>query len=329
MLIIPHIGGRHADLSVIDPQLSPFIEIASVHGWFEWFAREALARGLQVGFVASSDDHTGRPGASYPAGHAFGVRGGLIAAWAGDLTRKGLWDAFCARRVYGTSGERIFLDVSVNGHSMGEACDASGAVDLGVEVAGTAGIERIDVWRGTQLWHSEFLRPPDPASRKLAITWRGARNKGRQRLFRWDGRARLDRGRIVQAEAAGVNRASNEGIVVDPLEARWRSHTAGNAGRIVLTIDAPEDARMTLGTGPLAVEFPLTQIGEGTTWPLAEGIDCEVSVRWMPLIPYPTEVRWGMRDADPPPGCTPYWVRITQEDGEMAWSSPVFVGHRP
>ena len=329
VLIIPHIGGRHADLGVIDPELSPFIEIASVHGWFEWFAREALGRGLRVGFVASSDDHTGRPGASYPAGHAFGLRGGLIAAWAGDLTRPGLWEAFRARRVYGTSGERIFLDFSVNGHPMGAAYDASGAIDLEVDVAGTAGIERIDVWRGTHLCHSEFLRPPDPASRKLAITWSGARNQGRQRLFRWDGFARLDRGSIVQAEAVGVNRAAEARIVMEPRAARWRASTAGNAGRIILTIDAPEDARMTLAAGPLAVEFPLQQIGESTTWPLADGIDCEVAVRRMPLIPYPADVRWRTRETHPPLGCTPYWVRITQEDGETAWSSPVFVERRP
>ncbi len=31
-------------------------------------------------------------------------------------------------------------------------------------------------------------------------------------------------------------------------------------------------------------------------------------------------------DEDPPEEATNYYVRVTQRDGEMAWSSPVFLG---
>lgn len=31
-------------------------------------------------------------------------------------------------------------------------------------------------------------------------------------------------------------------------------------------------------------------------------------------------------DDDPPAGPVRYYVRLTQRDGEMAWSSPVFLG---
>jgi hypothetical protein len=31
------------------------------------------------------------------------------------------------------------------------------------------------------------------------------------------------------------------------------------------------------------------------------------------------------RDARPPAGRHPYFVRVTQQDGQMAWSSPIFV----
>jgi len=325
VLIIPHIGGRRADLAVIDPALSPFIEIASVHGWFEWFAREAIERGLCVGFVAGSDDHTGRPGASYPAGHEFPVRGGLVAAWADSLTREGLWQAFRSRRVYATSGERIFLSFSINGCPMGETVQAAGAVDLEIDAAGTAGIECIDVWRGTDLWHHEMLGRGDPASHRLAVTWRGARNQGRARLLRWVGHARLSSGEVSRAEIVGDRSAFEGDLVVGAQDVRWRSGTAGNAHRIVLTVAATDNARMALNVGPLAVEFPLAEVGARTAWRLTGGIDCEVDVRWMPLGSYPTDVHRALHDPQPPRGRTPYWVRITQEDGETAWSSPVFV----
>ena len=41
-LIIPHMGGRRADLRWHDPELEPVIEVLSEWGEFEWFLREAL-----------------------------------------------------------------------------------------------------------------------------------------------------------------------------------------------------------------------------------------------------------------------------------------------
>lgn len=117
VLVIPHVGGRRADLARIDLRLSPLIEICSVHGIFEWFIREALERGLTVSFIGGSDDHTGRPGWAPPtAGREhFGGRGGLLAVYSRSLTREGVWEALKSRWCYATSGERSILDFSVEG----------------------------------------------------------------------------------------------------------------------------------------------------------------------------------------------------------------------
>ena len=325
VLIIPHIGGRRADLAVLDPRLSPFLEVASVHGWFEWFAREALERGLWLGFVAGSDDHTGRPGASHPAGSGFGVRGGLLAAWAEDLTREALWKAFRARRVYGTTGERIVVDFHLNGRPMGAECRVDGAAELDIEVAGTAGIEQLEVWRGTELWRVESPRPCDPASGALAITWSGARSKGRERRLRWDFEASLDRGSITVAVPTGFGQAPVEHLTAQQRDVCWRSYTWGNAGRVVFSVDAPPDARMTVKAGDWLTTFALREIGDvPCRWALPHGVDCGVSAHWLPVQPYPTELRRSIIDAAPPMGSVPYWIRVVQEDGGRAWSSPVF-----
>ena len=110
-LVVPHIGGRPANLRYHDPELEPVIEIYSAWGQFEWLLEEALERGCRVGFVAGSDDHKGRPGASYPGAASFGVYGGLTCVLATELTRKGVWEALRARRCYATTGRRIDLDV--------------------------------------------------------------------------------------------------------------------------------------------------------------------------------------------------------------------------
>ena len=66
--------------------------------------------GLRFGFVGSSDDHAGFPG-------AYGE--GLMAALVSDFSRDGIFEAIRARRTYALTGDRIELDFSVDGAPMG------------------------------------------------------------------------------------------------------------------------------------------------------------------------------------------------------------------
>ena len=43
--------------------------------------------------------------------------------------------------------------------------------------------------------------------------------------------------------------------------------------------------------------------------------------------PGPDLVEFDYTDESPRPGINPYWVRVTQADMEMAWTSPVFVDY--
>ena len=97
VMVTPHVGGRHAYLDYYNPDLINLIKIHCHHGTFEWFAQEALKRGLKVGFIADSDDHTGKSGMSFPTNRGskyfvyFDVRVGLTAFYADKLTRIEVW----------------------------------------------------------------------------------------------------------------------------------------------------------------------------------------------------------------------------------------------
>ena len=134
-------------------------------------------RGLKVGFIGGSDDHSGRPGWSAATVAHHGVRGGLTAFLANDLTRETLWDALRARRCYGTTGERIILDVTVNGHPMGSELVAESAPIVRCHVIGTADLDTIEVRRGLETVHVEDLLPqPVPGGpQRVRVAWRGAR----------------------------------------------------------------------------------------------------------------------------------------------------------
>ena len=323
VMVIPHIGGRRASLEYHDAELSPFIEINSVHGRFEWFAREALERGMRVGFVANSDDHTGRPGAAYPI-EQFSVRGGLMATWATELTRESLWEAFHARRVYGTSGERILLRFWSDGHPMGAEYIASGPPELRVAAAGTAGIDRVEVWRGTEIFYVYRPAPATPRGRSLRIMWTGARGRGRNRRLRWDGSVSIDGGDILGARTIAFD-TPREGIVSqDRKTVRFVSTTSGDPDGLVLDLDAGDEAVLHISTAPIATDVRLSDLAAGTLILEAAGLDSALSLSFEPLQEPPSEVDFTVRgSAEQMPAA--YWVRLVQADGEMAWSSPIFV----
>ena len=50
-----------------------------------------------------------------------------------------------------------------------------------------------------------------------------------------------------------------------------------------------------------------------------------LTVSLAPAPGNPEAAQFTFVDPAPRPGVNPYWVRVVQEDQEMAWSSPIFV----
>ncbi|WP_265110810.1 DUF3604 domain-containing protein [Halosolutus halophilus] len=323
VLIIPHQGGRPAVLDDLDPELTPFVEITSVWGIFEWFGQEALERGYEVGFVGGSDDHTGRPGASYPTNTAdwsFPIKGPVMAAKAEDLTRDALWESFTERRVYGTTGARIFLDVRVDGTPMGGETKVEEDPAVDVTVNGTAPLRQVDLFRGPDPIESRSFADDDDL---IEIMWTGARSKNRHKVQDWSGALNLSAGRIVSAEPVGFDHP-NQGIErATDTTIEWDGATAGNYQGLRLRLDAPEDAKLRIATEPVTTTIPVDSLDDELTF--ADGpVGRQLSVRRAGTSST-FDIDRTFRDEGATAGRHAYYVRIRQDDGEMAWSSPVFV----
>jgi len=321
VLIVPHRGGRPATLDVSDPDLTPFVEILSVWGIFEWYGQEALERGYDVGFVAGSDDHTGRPGASHPTNEAdwsFPIKGGLMATRADDLSRPSLWDAFTGRRVYGTTGARILLDVRVAGGRMGGDVTVTGTPEIDVTVHGTAPIREVELLRGSeQVATRSFVEGTD----LVEVAWTGARSTDRHKVQDWSGGLGLDRGRIAAVSEVGFDHPDAGVRRQRDTSLRWEASTAGNTQALRLDLDAPEDATMTIATKPVTTAVRLEDLPHSVE---AGPVGRRLTIRRTGSSTQ-LDADTTFRDDDAPVGKQPYYVRVTQEDGEMAWSSPVFV----
>ncbi len=103
---------------------------------------DGLNAGHKFGIIASNDCHDGY------AGH---WNGGIMACYAKELTRESLWEAFAARRVYGVTGDRMQLEFNVEGEPMGSEIEKSGPVNVEASVYGCDAIDRIELLRNNRV----------------------------------------------------------------------------------------------------------------------------------------------------------------------------------
>lgn len=333
-IAIPHVGGRRADLSRHDPAVVPLVEIYSAWGEFEWMLTESLGLGHRVGVVAGSDGHKGRPGASYPGASLFGAYGGLTGIIAEELTPEAIFAALRARRCYATTGQRIVLRVQVNGTPMGGELRADGPVTVACHVAGTAPIRSVEVLRSpvgrasslaaeTVYTHDPLADAPLSAG-LVRVAWSGARILGRDRATHWDGRLEIAGATIEAAEGYAFD-GPQEGITaLTPTAVAWRSITTGDEDGLTLRLSDAATATLRFRTEPAAFDCALGELGREPLVHEAGGIAQRVTVRRLPEGEPPLSVVFTRSD-DPPPGASAYWIRVTQDDGARAWSSPVFV----
>ncbi|MEZ4861604.1 MAG: DUF3604 domain-containing protein [Caldilineaceae bacterium] len=328
VMINMHVGGRPTNLAYHLPPIEPLAEIHSTHGTSEWFIEEALQRGYQVGITAGGDGVAGRPGADHPGWRLNrNVRSGLTGVYATALTKEALWEAFHARRCYGTNGERIRLWVEVDGHPMGAAYTATDQPEIKLMVEGTAAIERVDLLRGTDLLCSWQLATYGAAW--LRVLWSGARTQGTARAQQlvWDGTLTVDEGRFAEVIPIGLQSADDEVALVDPTTIRWRSTTAGNhAGfRYRLAAEGAANPHFHFASGPATFTFHHNQVQLAPLTIAAAPVKRQVVIGPAPREDGPHRVELSYRDCAPLPGATPYWVRVVQVNQGRAWSSPVYV----
>lgn len=337
-IAIPHVGGRRAELSRHDPQVVPLVEIYSAWGEFEWMLTESLALGHRVGVVAGSDGHKGRPGASYPGASLFGVYGGLTGIVAEELTPEAIFAALRARSCYATTGQRIVLRVQVDGTPMGGEVVANGPVTLACHVAGTAPVRRVEVLRMALPGHEkparsaapEVVHVHDPLAEAplsaglVRVAWSGARILGRDRATHWDGWLEIE-GAVIEAAAGYAFDGPQEGLTeVTSSTVAWRSITTGDEDGVTLRLSDADGATLRFRTEPAQFDCPLGDLGREAHVHEAGGIGQRVTVQRLPDGEPPLSLVFTRSD-DPPAGESAYWVRVTQDDGARAWSSPVFV----
>ncbi|KAH7320594.1 hypothetical protein B0I35DRAFT_407671 [Stachybotrys elegans] len=254
-LLIPHVGGRRANLAWHHPRLERLIEIGSAWGHFEWFLRDAIERGWKLGVSANSDEHRGRCGGGVPGTAVFGTKGGLTGVWADELSWKTVGKALRARRTFATTGERLVgLLTTANGEFIqGDEMnvEAGTIVTLAYKLYGTtSGFCSVEAWDATgrildrNIQQETENAASSPARKKVRVKWGGARLYDRYREAAWQGSILLDGAEIDSIKPIGGVIDNPEDVVrkVSSTQIIFNTRTSGDFDGVDIYFNSRRDA---------------------------------------------------------------------------------------
>ena len=361
-IMIPHHpsvrqGHRGANFSLRDPALSPLLEMYSEWGnsetdrgpfpflrhtepgrWTKNTLQYVLAHGMRFGVVASTDDHLGYPG---------GYGEGLAAVFAPERTRKAILEALWDRRTYAVTGDRIALHFTVNGKLMGRELPATRERALKVSVSGWDQVDRVEVLKNNQVIHRDFPmdRVPSRASwskpvlARFEYGWGPWPALGITRVCDWDFRVKLEGGVL---ESVGTcftpgpleEERRDRVLERDERSVRVRSFTAlrqqiadRSQKAVVLRMRGTPETKITVAlTAPVSKSLTLTfgQLAESSEVLYTGEFPRESALMNRLVFNENFETAFSLDDTGA--GADYYYVRVVQANGQMAWSSPVWVG---
>ncbi|HUW58720.1 MAG TPA: DUF3604 domain-containing protein [Planctomycetota bacterium] len=317
--------------------------------------QEALARGIRTGVIGSNDGW-GLPG-RWNMGRA--------AVWAADNTREAIWDGISARRTYAVTGDRILLDFDVAGIPMGSEGKSVGPVGAKVSVVGSHAIDRIELLRNgivaATYCHSGRWERTTGAKRfkfRFVAGWGPCTQYGYKppETWPWDCKLEIDGGTLVGVERC-FDMMGQTVPVIEPHRCEWHLETTARRIRnpqgmtqgLIFDIEGGPETRLhieaegeTLGmsVGELARRphlFPM--LAESKRRALDTfGVDPDTvenpdsyfhNARKIKLHRAVPETAWRVEhtfgDLELDQGTNTFYVRVTQTNGQVAWSSPVWI----
>ncbi len=350
VICFAHCGGRYADIGRgHDGRIETSIEIHSSWGTFEWLLHDALRLGYRVGIVANSDGHKGRPGASYPGPSTFGAVGGLTCLRMPELSRKALVECLRSRHHFATTGNRMFMEVVLDFEEHGTVFKddpaifessgirapraimgnivhlPAGHAALNVKVSGTAPILRLDVFNGLDLVGTHRPYKPSQLGRTIRIIWQGAEYRGRFRAVNWDGRAILEDNRVESFQAINFLNPDKRVAKASDGSLEWRSVTTGNLSGLQLVLAEADSGKLRLTTAATDLEVDIRDIGYEELAVAAGGLEKRLSVVRLPDHLDKLDIECSLPVRIDKPGDNAIYVRVTDMDGNQAWSSPIYL----
>lgn len=349
-------GARGINWETFDRDLSPLVEMFSMHGCAETSESDrsylhsmgpvdghstmewGLARGHVFGIVGNTDHHSGFPGSW---GH------GRTGLYASGRDRDSIWTAMRARSTNALTGDSTHLLTAIGGTIQGGVIEPASNASLRIEAVAGGFIDTIDVVRNGRLFarlSPELAPAPIDAGTgeietvlHVELGW-GARGKSHD----WSGSIHLESGEILAAEPR-----FRGAEIVSPLEGDDPGHAVPRLeledGRATFSVRAEANPNnVTPATQGLALRM---RVGDNTvihaeisgkhvSIPVRRLFEGAVSGNLGPIdtpayrfhgLPLPRQWQWrGQVDLGGVADGENIHVRLRQANGQTAWASPIF-----
>jgi hypothetical protein len=362
-ILIPHHpsykqGWRGQNWSVLDPAVSPVVEIFSEHGNAEsdngpyCYIRHSMGgrytqntmqwlwqQGIQAGVVASTDDHLGYPG-------AYGE--GLVAVYADKLTRESILQALKARRTYGVSTDRIELDFRINGHWMGESIPSTSARRIHVRVKGKDVIDRVEVLRNNEVIYRDHpidrkVQPRSwgkPVLCRIEFGWGPWGDLNMARVCDWQFTVTVSDGRVISVTPCfqsgpfdeerrnKVTTIDDRSCEVTSYTSRMQAYEERATNAIILEIQGSAKTNLAIElTGPakMAITKSLKQLSESSDIEFTGPFTSESMLLHRIAFSEHYRTEFEFTDKRRTKKTDYYYVRVVQSNGSLAWSSPIWI----
>jgi hypothetical protein len=137
----------------------------------------------------------------------------------------------------------------------------------------------------------------------------------------------IDKGEITSYREYAFDYV-NQGVRrVNEKELEWTSSTGGDPDGVILELDAPRDAVISFQSKPVSFQFKPAEITAEPYVVDVGPVNQRVIVQAITKKLTPKNLSFDTV-VDLVDGLNPIWVKVTQEDGSMAWSSPVYINRK-
>ena len=198
-------------------------------------------------------------------------------------------------------------------------------VELTIDVLGTAPIERIEIRDGLDVL--ETFRPygVDELGRRIRVIWEGAESRGRGRNATWDGAGLLQGNSFEQVRSINFWNAEKPVRQIAPNELGWQSFTTGSFSGFDTVLAERDAGSLHIKTRSGVIDIAVADIGYEDTVIDAGGLEKRLRLFRLPDTNGHKHVTLRRRIAVRQTGDTRPYVCVTQEDGNRAWSSPLYL----
>lgn len=295
------------------------------------------------------------------AGHRFGLIGssdhgngaGYVGVFAEALTREAIFDALTDRATMAATTRDVVLDVRLGDVFMGGVAPPVDRATLAVHARAYAELARIEVVGPAGVIERTSVEPTVAAG-ELAVPLRVEWRTGSLPVTDWSGRLRVEGGSILETRywSPEIVEASSDEVSWRATTRNFRSQYGAQRGGIELTVIGPPGACVTLHTAAGDARISLGDLADrlgvadrpGVGRPGAEapgaggaaggvrGVELARGPRGTLGLQHGTGGLVGLGtdrldvsfeiEIDQPGWM---YVRAVLEDGEMAWSSPIWV----